>query len=128
MNRAASARGGARGRWIALWVAAAFTGVALYACSGRRDPIVLDEGTLVVENQSKSEWRNVVVTVNDHFRGGTPVLAAGARMTAPLTQFQTAFGQKYSRQTQSVYKVEVTATDASGAPVKLQWNGQRIPH
>jgi hypothetical protein len=128
MNRAATAHGKGAGRRIALWVGAAAAAAALCACSPRRDPIVLDEGTLVVENQSSRDWRNVVVTVNDHFRGGTPSLAAGARMTAPLTQFQTAFGQRYSRQTQSVYKVEVTATDASGAPVKLLWNGQRTPH
>ena len=40
---------------------------------------------VVVENQTAQEWRNVVITVNDHFRGGSPTLAPGGRLTAPLS-------------------------------------------
>jgi hypothetical protein len=100
---------------------------ALSGCSSRHDPIFLQEGIVVVENQTSREWRDVVVTVNDHFRGGAPSLAAGSRLTAPLSEFRTAYGQKYDRSRQSVSKIEVTATDADGKPVKLAWNGQRTP-
>lgn len=100
--------------------------IAVGACSVPRDPIVIDEGMIHVENQTPREWRNVRVVVNHHFYGGTHVLAAGGRLTAPLSQFQTAYGQKYDRGRQSVFKVEVTATDADGRPVTLQWDGQRI--
>jgi hypothetical protein len=93
----------------------------LAACETPRDPIVINEGTLSVENQSRSEWRNVRVVVNDHFFGGAPVLAPGGRLTAPLSQFQTGFGQKFDRGRMSVQKVEVTATDAAGNEVKLEW-------
>jgi len=101
--------------------------LAQAACKPPRDPIVLEGGTLIVENQTPREWRNVVITVNEHFRGGAPSLAAGGRMTAPLSQFQTAYGQKYDRSRQSVFKVEVTATDPDGKPVQLTWGGQRKP-
>jgi len=102
----------------AIVIAAAFAP----ACSERRDPIIVDEGMLVLENQTSSEWRNVRITVNHHFRGGVPVLAAGGRMNAPLTQFETGFGQRFDRWRMSVFKVEVTATGADGKPVTLDWN------
>ena len=43
-------------------------------------------------------------------------------MAAPLTQFQTAFGQHFDRVSQSVTKIELTATDADGQPVTLAWH------
>jgi len=109
---------------VALVIVAA---LAQAACSPPRDPIVLDEGTLIIENQTSRAWQNVVITVNDHFRGGAATLPAGGRMTAPLNQLQTAFGQKYDRTRQSVFKVDVAAIDADGKPVKLTWGGQRKP-
>jgi hypothetical protein len=91
------------------------------ACSTPRDAIVVDEGTITVENLTDVEWKSVRVTVNDHFTGGTPSLLPGGRLNAPLSQFQTAMGQKFDRGRQSVFKVEVTATDSSGKAVSLQW-------
>jgi hypothetical protein len=91
------------------------------ACSQRRDPIILQEGTITIENQSSREWRDVRITVNDHFFGGAPSLLAGGRMNAPLSMFVTSFGQKFDRGRMSVRKVEVTATTADGQPVKLEW-------
>ena len=70
--------------------------------------------------------RNVIVTVNDHFRGGTALLIPGGRLTAPLSQFQTAHGQKFSLSRQSPFRIEVTATTAAGTPVSLSW-GQTRP-
>lgn len=94
------------------------------ACSRPLPAIQIGDGTITVNNSTKSEWKNVLVTVNDHFRGGAPMLAAGGRLTAPLSQFQTAYGQKFQLH-HVVYKVEVTATDADGKPVKLQWGNSR---
>ena len=95
------------------------------ACKSRPGPIDVAENVVTVQNQTSRDWRNVVVTVNDHFRGGTPALAAGSRMAAPLSQFQTAFGQHYDVSRQFVFKVEVTATDANGDPVKLELDRRR---
>ena len=80
------------------------------ACKPRPGPIEVADNVVAIQNQTSRDWRNVVVTVNDHFRGGTPSLAAGSRMAAPLSQFQTAFGQRYDVSRQLVFRVEVTAT------------------
>ncbi|HEY7498411.1 MAG TPA: hypothetical protein VH740_07855 [Vicinamibacterales bacterium] len=94
------------------------------ACSIPQDPILVDEGSVTVVNLTRVEWRNVRVTVNDHFSGGVSSLAAGGRLNAPLSQFQTGLGQKFDRGRQSVFKVEVTATDSTGKPVSLTWGGR----
>ena len=92
------------------------------ACTKPRSPIDIREGVLVLENQSPHEWRNVRVTINDHFFGGVQSLLPGGVMTAPLRQFQTGFGQKFDRGTMSVKKVRVSATDSTGQPVALVWD------
>ena len=92
------------------------------ACARPRDPIVIKDGILVLENQSEREWRNVRVTINDHFSGGVHSLMPGGLMTAPLRDFQTGFGQKFDRGRMSVKKVIVSATDSTGKPVTLAWN------
>jgi len=99
----------------------------LAACSDARDPITIADGTIAVENQTAREWRKVVVTVNDHFRAGAERLAPGGRLTAPLTQLRTAFGQQFDIRRQSVFKVEVAATDDEGKPVALQWGAPSRP-
>jgi hypothetical protein len=79
---------------------------------------------LVLENQTSTEWRDVLITVNDHFRGGAPSLAPGGRLTAPLRDFQTGFGHKFDRGRMSVYKVVVTAKEVDGKDVRLHWGRQ----
>jgi hypothetical protein len=95
------------------------------ACSVPKDAIVVEEGMIVVENLTAREWRNVRITLNDHFGGSVPVLEPGGRLNAPLSQFQTGLGQKFDRGRQSVFKVEVTATEPDGKPVTLTWAGDR---
>jgi hypothetical protein len=97
----------------------------LAACSGRPGPITVADNVVAIQNQTTRDWRNVVVTVNDHFRGGTSTLPAGSRMAAPLSQFQTAFGQRFDVARQHVSKVVVTATDANGEPVELMFDPLR---
>jgi hypothetical protein len=99
--------------------------VTSIACTARRDPIVLEEGTITIENQTDSEWRDVKVVVNDYFGGSSPALAPGGRLDALLSGMQTGFGQKFDRGRMSVYKIEVTAKDADGNPVKLIWGSDR---
>ena len=99
--------------------AAVAAGAIAAACAVPRDPISIQDHTVVVENRTARDWHGVIVTVNDHFRGGAPRVAAGSRLTAPLSQFQTAFGQRYDTGRQLVTKIEVTATDDKGEAVKL---------
>jgi hypothetical protein len=101
---------------IAVLVAAGVGG-----CSMPRDPIIVRDGMLTLENQTNREWRNVRVTVNDHFTGGVHSLLPRGLMTASLRDFQTGFGQRFDRGRMSVYKVRVSATDTDGKPVTLKW-------
>jgi hypothetical protein len=93
------------------------------ACRSEPRPIQVGDNMVIVENQTSRDGRNVVVTVNDHFRGGAAVLAAHGRLTAPLSQFQTGFGQRFDIAHQNVFKVEVTATDSAGEAVRLDYGG-----
>jgi hypothetical protein len=107
----------------------ACSGVALLAltiaCSDARDPIVVEEGSVLVENQTGSDWKDVRIVVNDHYNGGVPTLRAGQRLNAPLSQFQSGLGYRYDRGRMSPYKVEVTATDSRGHPVNLMWGANK---
>lgn len=97
------------------------------ACSKRPDPIALDEGVLIIHNVTDTEWRDVLITVNDHFRGGTRSLAPGGRLNAPLRDFQTGFGQKFDRGRMSVVTVVVTAKQPDGDPVRVEWDRRQHP-
>jgi hypothetical protein len=90
-------------------------------CTIPRDPIVVKDGMLTLENQTDREWRNVRVTVNDHFTGGVPSLLPHGLMTAPLRDFQSGFGHRFDRGRMSVYRVRVSAIDSDGKPVTLNW-------
>lgn len=100
---------------------AALAVLLVSGCSAPPHPIAISDGTLTVDNRTDREWRNVRVTVNDHFSGGAPLIAPGGRLTAPLGQLQTGHGQRFSLARQTVTKVVVTATDAAGEPVRLTW-------
>ena len=96
-------------------------------CRAELPPIRQHGGWLVVENQTTSAWRDVTVTVNAYYRGGSPALAAGARLEAPLTGFVTGLGQRFNTARESVRRVEVRATDAAGNPVVLDWDEKTGP-
>ena len=101
-------------------------GLLAAACSSEREAVRVEGDTVIIENHTTQEWRKVMVTVNDHFRGGSEALAPGGRLTAPLSGFQTAFGQRFDHARQSVAKIEVAATDADGKPVALTWAGGKV--
>jgi hypothetical protein len=107
-----------------LYLAVLGLALVLGACSSPPEPVTFSDGTITVENQTSREWRNVMITVNDHYRGGAPSLAARSRMNAPISQFKTAYGEKYVLARQPVVKIEVSATDADGKPINLLW-GER---
>ncbi|MEO6213950.1 MAG: hypothetical protein ABIP65_10020 [Vicinamibacterales bacterium] len=90
-------------------------------CSDPPPPIQVDDNTITVLNQTSEEWRAVLITVNDHYRGGAPVLKADGRLNAPVSQFNTGLGRRWVLGT-VIQKVEVTAKTASGQPVTLNWD------
>jgi len=93
---------------------------AVTACSDPPPPIAVGEGMVTVLNQSEQDWNNVLITVNDHFRGFVPVLKAEGRANAPLSQFATGHGQRWTSGT-VVRNVVVTAKKADGTDVTLTW-------
>ena len=93
---------------------------ALAACSPPPPPISVGEGMVTVVNQTGQDWKDVLITVNDHFRGFVPVLKAEGRANAPLSQFTTGYGQRWVAGT-PVRTVDVTAKSADGSDVKLSY-------
>ena len=101
---------------LALTLAACLT-----SCREVRDPIVIRDGMLVLENQTRREWRDVRVTINDHFTGGVPSLLPGGLMNAPLRDFESGFGHRFDSARMGVFKVRVSAIDTNGRAVALSW-------
>jgi hypothetical protein len=91
------------------------------ACKPPPAPISVHSDRLTVLNSTREPWRDVRVLVNHHFGGGSDLLQPGGRLDVPLGRLQTGFGQRFDRSRQAVTRVEVTATTASGGPVRLLW-------
>jgi hypothetical protein len=94
--------------------------IGVAACSPPDPPITVGEGMVTVVNQTDQDWKEVLITVNDHFRGFVPVLKADGRANAPLSQFTTGHGQRWSANMR-VRTIDVTAKNADGTDVKLTW-------
>ena len=99
--------------------------LAIAGCRSTPPPIRVNGRTLVVENQTKHEWRNVTVTLNGYYRGSASSLAPGAELDAGLSNFVTGLGQKFDPTREMVHTVEVRATDASGQPVSVDWSDRK---
>jgi hypothetical protein len=112
----------ARRRFV---VAAGCAFALLAACRNKPEPIRVANGRLVVENQTRQEWRDVVVTVNAYYRGGAPSLAPGGRLETALANFTTGLGQRFDTNRERVRRVEVRAKTASGEPVALDWGADK---
>jgi hypothetical protein len=96
-------------------------------CHSELPPIRQRGAWLVVENQTKSDWKNVSVTLNAYYRGVSSTLAAGGRLEAPLANFVTGLGQRFNTARDHIARVEVRATDAAGNPVVLDWDEKTGP-
>jgi hypothetical protein len=108
-----------------LLVAAGCAFALLAGCRNKPEPIRVANGRLVVENQTRQEWRDVVVTVNAYYRGGAPALAPGGRLETALANFTTGLGQRFDTNRERVQRVEVRAKTASGEPVSLDWSTKK---
>lgn len=95
-------------------------------CSEPPPPVSVGEGMVTVLNQTDQDWKEVLITVNDHFRGFVPTLKAEGRANAPLTQFTTGHGQRW-REGTPVRTIDVTAKSADGTDVKLSWGREEKP-
>ena len=107
-------------------VALLLASLATSACSDPPPPISVGEGMVTVLNQTDHDWKEVLITVNDHFRGFFPVLKADGRANAPLSQMTTGHGQRWTAGT-PVRTIDVTAKSADGTDVKLSWGREERP-
>jgi hypothetical protein len=101
-------------------VLAVFGLIVAAGCSDPPPPLSVSEGMVTVENQTGHDWTEVLITVNDHFRGYVPVLKAAGRANAPLSQLTTGHGQRWTQGTR-VKTIDVTAKSADGTDVTLTW-------
>jgi hypothetical protein len=107
-------------------VVALFCLTLVAGCSDPPPPLSVAEGMVTVLNQTDQDWNEVLITVNDHFRGFVPVLKADGRANAPLAQFNTGHGQRWMQGT-AVRTIDVTAKSADGTDVELTWGREEKP-
>jgi hypothetical protein len=103
-------------RFLLLCFALGFAG----ACSKDEPPISVTEGMVTLVNSTEEDWSEVLITVNDHYRGYIPVLKAEGRANAPLSQMTTGHGQRWV-QGRRAEKIVVTGKKADGSPLELTW-------
>jgi hypothetical protein len=105
------------------------TGVALLAGWACRppppDPISFVDRAIIVENQTASEWQNVEVWLNDHYRVTKSRMPPGERFSIPFSSFVAGFGQRFDAAGQPIRGVEVTATAPGGQKVRIVWGSGR---
>lgn len=94
---------------------------AAAACREEPAPVSVTADRIIVRNLSDEAWRNVEVRVNQYYRATAPELAPGGQLDAPIRRFQGGFGYYFDPRREPLRIVEVTATTAGGAPVRLTW-------
>jgi hypothetical protein len=95
--------------------------VCATACGGEKPgPVVVEDRVVRVHNESREQWTDVRIWLNDHYVAGTNVLEPDARLTVQQRDFVAGLGQKFDPSRQSPYGVLVTAKSPSG-DVKLVW-------
>ncbi len=90
------------------------------ACSEDEPPISVSEGMVTLVNSTDEDWKEVLITVNDHYRGFIPLLKAQGRANAPLSQMTTGHGQRWV-QGRRAEKIVVTGKKADGNALELTW-------
>ena len=96
----------------------------VYACTPPPERLTIDGRAVTVFNDSGDRWRSVEIWVNHHYRVTRETIEPGERFVVPLETFVAGFGQRFPRN-QQVTGVEVTATGASGEPVRITWGEGR---
>jgi hypothetical protein len=86
-----------------------------------RKPLSVGNGRLTVMNMTDERWSDVSIWLNSYYRAQFSALDVNGRIDAPLDRFEGAFGRRYDAAREKPHGIEVTATTASGKPVKLVW-------
>ena len=98
---------------VALLFAAACTKLPI-------EPLKLEGNLLTVDNRSSSDWTNVEIWLNTHYRITTASIPAGGRLQAPLDVFVAGFGQRVDFKRAQIRDLRLTATLPDGQPLELR--------
>lgn len=89
-------------------------------CDRALPDIAVDDGAIVVRNQTTETWSNVRIWVNDYYSGTASEIRAGSFVREPVSRFVAAQGQTLKATTR-VTSVVVLGTTAAGKPVRVAW-------
>ena len=98
--------------------------VVVLLCAGCYKPppeaLILNGGTLTVDNYTKQDWSNVEVWLNTYYRATFTSIPAGGRMQAPLNFFVAGFGQRFNFDRMQVRDLRLTAKLPDGSPLEVK--------
>ncbi len=97
----------------------------MVGCGSGTGRVEVDRGQVIVHNDTSSDWSDVEVWLNDHYRAMVPEIVSDGRFEVPLDVFVAGFGQRFDRGTQGVTGLEVTASASDGTEVRLVWGTGR---
>ncbi len=80
----------------------------------------VDGNMLTVDNQTDTEWTNVEIWVNTHYRMITKSVPGHSRFQAPLDTFVEGFGHRFDFKRQQLREVRMTAKLPDGKPFELK--------
>ena len=103
---------------LALFLAAASTAASCYKAP--LEPLRLDGNMLTVDNQTSTDWNDVEIWVNTHYRVITKSVPAHSRFQAPLDTFVEGFGHRFDFKRQQVRDVRMNAKLPDGKPIELK--------
>lgn len=89
-------------------------------CDRALPDIAIDDGMILVRNQTAEHWVNVRIWVNEYYSGTASEIRAGGFVREPVTRFVSAQGQTM-KSTTAITAVVVLGTTARGAPVRVVW-------
>jgi hypothetical protein len=103
---------------LALFLAVASTAASCYKAP--LEPLRLDGNMLTVDNQTSTDWNDVEIWVNTHYRVITKSVPAHSRFQAPLDTFVEGFGHRFDFKRQQVRDVRMNAKLPDGKPIELK--------
>lgn len=89
-------------------------------CDRHLPDIAVDDGAIVVRNQTAENWNNVRIWVNDYYSGTASEIRAGSFVREPVSRFIAAQGQTL-KPTATITSVVVLGTTAGGTPLRVAW-------
>ena len=115
------------GVWLAVWAVIAGWLLSQQGCDTALEDIVVADGAVTVRNQSKDDWLDVRIWVNEHYAGGARSIPAGGFMREPITRFVAAQGQKIDITRTAITSVVVLGRTPDGTRIRVVW-GKPMAH